>query len=205
MIVSSCTGTVADVQGVGPYRVFVDANIWYSRTLRDWFGMLYTTPDSPPFVVHWTEDVLAELIFHLRKEHPDWSGARITTIRDRMAGTFEAGRVDDFTVDKSYVGKDAHDAHVHAAAVACGADVLVTCDLDGFVWNENTSPYEVMHPDDFLLLVDDSNPELVAEVVGRMCAYWLDRSGEADLPSRLRRADCPKFADRVRKHLHRRM
>ena len=200
-----CTGTVADVQGVGPYSVFVDANVWYSRTLRDWFGMLYTTPDSAPFVVHWTEDVLAELIYHLRREHPDWSGARITTIRDRMAGAFEAGRVDDFTVDSSYAGKDAHDAHVHAAAVACSADVLVTLNLGDFVWDENTAPYEVMHPDDFLLLVDDSNPELVAEVVGRMCAYWIGRRGEADLPGSLHLADCPQFAERVRKHLRQRM
>lgn len=38
----------------GPQRVFVDANVWYSRTLRDWLGMLYTTPDTPPFVVCWS-------------------------------------------------------------------------------------------------------------------------------------------------------
>jgi predicted nucleic acid-binding protein len=196
---------VADVQGVGTYSVFVDANVWYSRTLRDWFGMLYTTPDCAPFAVYWTEDVLAELIYHLRREHPDWPGSRITTIRDRMADTFEAGRVDDFTVDDSYAGKDAHDAHVHAAAVACDADVLVTCDLDGFVWDENTAPYEVMHPDDFLLLVDDSNPELVAQVISRMCDYWVGQRGEADLPGNLHLAGCPKFAERVRKHLRRRM
>ncbi|MBO3089433.1 hypothetical protein [Cellulomonas dongxiuzhuiae] len=44
--------------------------MWFSRTLRDWLGMLYTVPESPPFVVHWTEDALAELIYHLRKKNP---------------------------------------------------------------------------------------------------------------------------------------
>ena len=66
------------MQGTGPFTVFVDANVWFSRTLRDWIGMLYTTPDTPSFVVHWSEDVLAELIHHLRKRHPTWPGGRVT-------------------------------------------------------------------------------------------------------------------------------
>jgi predicted nucleic acid-binding protein len=191
------------MQGVGPYVVFVDANVWFSRTLRDWLGMLYTTPENPSFVVHWTEDVLAELIYHLRKTHPDWSGSRITTLRDRLSETFEAGRVAEFTIDATYRGNDPGDAHVHAAAVACGADVLVTCNVSDFGWDENTSPYEVMHPDDFLVLVDDSSPELVAVVAAEMCEYWVRRDGESDLPQRLRTAGCPQFANRVLAHLQR--
>lgn len=193
------------MQGAGPYDVFVDANVWFSRTLRDWIGMLYTTPDHPPFVVHWTEDVLAELLYHLRKTHPDWSGLRITTIRDRMAGAFEGGRVDQYVIDAAYGGTDVGDAHVHSAAVACSADVLVTCNVKDFVWDENQSTYEVMHPDDFLILAADSFPELVQEVTQRMSAYWVARSGESNLPAALRKADCPRFADRVRHHLHRMM
>lgn len=193
------------MQGLGPYDVFVDANVWYSRTLRDWFGMLYTTPDSPPFIVHWTEDVLAELIYHLRREHAEWSGARITRVRDLVAATFEAGRVDDFTIDGSYAGGDIHDAHVHAAAVACGADVLVTFDVGDFSWDDNVSTYEVMHPDEFLVLVDDASPELVAAAAGRSCDYWIGRTGEADLPARLVLAGCPQFANRVRSHLQEQM
>jgi predicted nucleic acid-binding protein len=189
------------MQGVGPYVVFVDANVWFSRTLRDWLGMLYTTPENPPFVVHWTEDVLAELIYHLRKTHPDWPGSRITTLRDLLSATFETGRVADFAIDTTYFGSDPGDAHVHAAAVACGADVLVTCNIGDFEWDENTSPYEVMHPDDFLVLVDDSSPELVAVVAAKMCEYWVGRDGESDLPQRLRTAGCPRFADRVLAHL----
>ncbi|WP_024286079.1 hypothetical protein [Cellulomonas sp. KRMCY2] len=191
------------MQGAGPYAVFVDADVWFSRTLRNWFGMLCTTPESPLFVVHWTEDVLAELIHHLRKTHPDWPGSRITDLRDRLSGTFEAGRVEEFTIDATYRGDDSGDAHVHAAAVACGADVLVTCNVGDFEWDENTSPYEVMHPDDILVLVDDSSPELVARVTAAMSEYWVRRAGEADLPQPLRTAGCPQFADRVLTHLQR--
>lgn len=158
------------MQGTGPYSVFVDANVWYARTLRDWIGMLYVTHDSSPFVVHWTEDVMAELIHGLRKQHPEWSGAKIGQVRELICGTFEAGRVGDFEIDGSYAGPDPHDAHVHAAAVACRADVLVTVNVDDFTWDENASPYELMHPDDFLLLVDDAAPDLVAKVTAPGCA-----------------------------------
>ena len=191
------------MQGVGPYVVFVDANVWFSRTLRDWLGMLYTIPENPPFVAHWTEDVLAELIYHLRRTHPDWAGSRITTVRDRLSETFEAGRVVEFDIDGTYRGTDPRDAHVHAAAVACRADVLVTCNVGDFEWDENTSQYEVMDPDGFLVLVDESSPELVANVSAQMCEYWVRRSGEADLPQRLRAAGCSQFAARVADHLRR--
>jgi len=87
------------VQGLGPHAVFVDASVWYSRTVRDWIGMLYTIPDAPPFTVFWTEDVMAEVLHGLRRRNPDWSGSRTTAIRDRLASTFEAGRLTDYAVD----------------------------------------------------------------------------------------------------------
>ena len=86
----------------GAASVFVDANVWYSRTRRDWLGMLYTVPEVPAFQVHWTEDVLAELL---------------------------------------------------------------------------------------------------REVAEQMQAYWFQRRGESNLPLQLRKAECPQFAERVRRHL----
>ena len=190
------------MQGLANQVVFVDANVWFSRTLRDWIGMLYTTPDASPFEIRWSEDVLAEVLYHLRREHPDWDGGRITRVRELIAGTFENGRVEDFAIGEDYGGKDGLDAHVHAAAVACGADILVTTNVADFAWDENESPYEVLTPDEFLLLVDDAAPELVPEVTVKMCHYWFRRQAEANLPRKLKDAGCPGFAERVRRHLH---
>lgn len=134
-------------------------------------------------------------------KHPDWDGGQITGIRDRIARTFEVGRVDDFQVGDDYKGKDALDAHIHAAAVACRADILLTANTADFIWNENESPYEVLKPDEFLLLIDDAAPELLAEVTMSMCRYWFRRSGAANLPKKLKDAGCPRFAERVRGHL----
>lgn len=189
------------MQGPDNLIVFVDANVWFSRTLRDWIGMLYTTPDNPPFEVRWTEDVLAEVLYHLRRKHPDWDGSRITGIRDRLADTFEVRRVTDFAVGPDYKGRDVLDAHVHAAAIACEADILVTSNVADFVWDGNESPYDVLTPDEFLMLVDDAAPEFVAEVALRMCKHWLRLTGDAHLPQSLKDAGCPQFAGAVRQHL----
>lgn len=106
-----------------------------------------------------------------------------------------------FQVGDDYKGKDALDAHIHAAAVACRADILLTASTADFIWNENESPYEVLKPDEFLLLIDDAAPELLAEVTMSMCRYWFRRSGAANLPKKLKDAGCPRFAERIRGHL----
>ena len=184
----------------GTMVVFVDANVWYSRTLRDWVGRLYTLPETPPFEVRWTEDVMAEVLYSLRRKHPNWDGGRITRIRDLLQSTFEVGRVESFPMDERYQGKDPLDAHVHAAAVACGAGILLTCNVSDFVWDEDTAPYDVLHPDAFLTLLDDSAPELIRAATLSMNQYWFSKTGSANLPARLKKAGCPEFAERVRRH-----
>lgn len=184
--------------------MFVDADVFYSRTLRDWLGMLYATPDAPPFIVCWTEDVLAETIYRLRRAHPDWDGARISRMRDAIAGSFEGGRVDAYSPG-AYPGADPNDAHVHAAAVAAQADYLVTGNTKDLSWDADSAPYEVLTPDEFFVLVDQAMGDLVDLVAQKMSDYWVERSGEADLPARLVAAGCPEFAVRVRTHLQRHM
>jgi predicted nucleic acid-binding protein len=183
-------------------RVLVDANVLYSRTLRDWLALLYLESDSF-FSVYWTEDILAETMYHLRRDHPDWPGHKTRAVSDKIRAAFEGGRVEDFVPDGSFVGPDPHDQHVHAAALACRASILLTAD-SGFsssAAQEAESPYEVYVPDDFLVLVDDSVPNIVRAVVSKQQHYWLTRHGRTNLPQALISAGCHGFADRVRRHL----
>lgn len=175
----------------------------YSRTVRDWLGLLYTDEViEPPFQVFWSEDVLGEAIYQLRRKHPLWDGAKITLVRDRIAKTFETGRVDDFTVDGSYPGSDPHDAHVHAACVACRADYLLTENVRDFPSGvAHQLSYEVLTPDEFFQLVDDDCPQLVDHAVTKQIDYWGRRTEDVDLVGSLKRANCPGFADRVLEHL----
>ncbi|HBX81544.1 MAG: PIN domain-containing protein [Propionibacteriaceae bacterium] len=184
----------------GVQRVFVDANVFFSKCLRDWLGVLSTRPDhEPPFQVFWTEDVLAEVIYGLRRKHPEWDGVAMTKIRDKIASAFEGGRVEDFQI-LEHPGPDAFDAHIHSAAIACGADILLTCNVKDFPERDQWS-YEVMKPDEFFCLVDDWSPNLVHIAVLDQVRYWRERDGEADLPRQAKNAELPDFAERVRLHI----
>ena len=179
-------------------RVFVDACVFWSRTLRDWLGMLYTEVGYPLEVL-WTEDIMAEVLHSLRRQHPPWDGRRISEVHDRLTEIFSHGRVNEYET-AGYLGSDPMDAHVHGAAVACRADYLLTLNVRDFADADDVS-YEVMHPDHFLVLVDDSVPGLVYAVALAMVRYWLERGKSPDLPRRLRECECPQFAERVRRHL----
>lgn len=78
------------MSGFGVVRVFVDANVLYSRTLRDWLFLMALETSPPPYGVYWSEDVLAEVVHNLRKSHPDWDAAQTGRIRQLLMRSFEA-------------------------------------------------------------------------------------------------------------------
>lgn len=183
-------------------RVLVDANVLFSRTLRDWLALIHLSEEGQLYTVHWTEDILAEALYWLRRKHPHWEGSKTSTVRDRIAGTFEGGRVTDFAIDGSFPGTDPNDQHVHAAALACDADIVLTND-DGFVSSAadpDELPYEVFEPDAFFVLADDSAPHIIRSVTREQTRYWCGKRGRAQLTQYLEAAGCEEFARRVRKH-----
>jgi hypothetical protein len=145
------------------------------------------------FTVHFTEDVTAEAIYHLRRNHPTWDGGRITDIRNKIENTMDS-RVDKYPNDGSFPGIDEHDQHVHAAAVHAQMDIILTCDA-GFanLGDEvlNGLPYEVYHPDDFFILIDACAPEAVQRVTDQQWRYYHARIQDVRLPQQLKRAECP--------------
>lgn len=182
--------------------VLVDANILYSRTLRDWLSLLYLRGGHGMFRVFWTEDVMAETLYWRRKRNPLLDEEQVGGIRRRIAETFGDGSlITGYRIDKTISYPDLYDAHVHCAAVHAGVDIVLTANIDDFDFEEfDDLPYEVYGADEFFQLVDDSKPELVRCVVKEQLAYWVPRGGKA-LPQALRDAAAPDFADRVRQYL----
>lgn len=179
-------------------RVLVDANVLFSRTLRDWLFLLRNETGGEVYTVASTEDVLAETIYRYRRRHPQAPGALIAAIHDRIVEQLDE-RVTDYVIDGSFPGGDRNDAHVHAAAVASGTDILVTADT-GFTTLDDavtTLPYLVRSADEFFVFLDDVVPEAVTVVTARQVDYWTRRGGNGDLAEHLRVADCPSFASRV--------
>ncbi|MCI9888571.1 PIN domain-containing protein [Micrococcales bacterium 31B] len=154
------------------------------------------------FTVCWTEDILAETIYSIRRSYPHLEGGALSALRERVESAFADGRIRDYRPDPGFSRTDINDAHVHAAAIACDASYVVTNDRKGLVPADGQNlPYEIYTADEFLVLVDGSAPEIVFEVAMNQFRYFMQRNQHANLPLALRRAGAPEFARRVAKHL----
>lgn len=184
-------------------RLFVDANILFSRTLRDWLFLLKLQSENSMFVVVSTEDVLAETIYRLRRKYPAWDGGQISRIREALVKNIDE-LVNDYPIRDDFAGIDPDDNHVHSAAVAGNANMLVTSD-GGFLELEGASnelPYEIWSADEFFVLVDDSAPHLVELVTKKQVLHWNnDRGVPGRIVEKLIKSGCPQFAERVKAHL----
>lgn len=189
---------------MGATRVFVDANVFRSKTLRDWLFLLRN--ESNMFTVCSTVDVIAEVIYSLRREKPGAPGALTRNVHDAITSSLDY-RIEDFPEGSpGYLGSDRHDAHVHTAAVAGDVQMVLTADK-GFTQVPRDQldllPYEVYRPDDFFVLVDKSSPQSVRKVTADQLAYWCQRKphGGVNLVEALERAGCPQFALRIQERL----
>jgi hypothetical protein len=186
-------------------RILPDANVLVSRTARDWILLIQRGDPrnvNDMFFLYYTVDTLAETINTIRNANPDLDGAKITTIHDRITESM-TGRIDHYPGRADAPISDIGDHHVHAAAVAGGIDIVVTGDT-GFTKLvdavRDELPYEIQTPDEFLVLADDSWPEIVRAVTKTQFEYWTPKGGR-NLPTALDKAGCTRFADRVRNHL----
>lgn len=183
--------------------VLPDANIWFSTTLHAWFGLL-AAETLGSWTFHWTEDILAEAIYHKRKKYPDSSSHQIEAIRDRLLKVSPNTRISGYSIDDSVVYPDKFDAHVHSAAVHGKVQYIVTNDRTGFCGlyaDPDECPYEVYTADEFLMLAAESAPEAIDEVICRQFSYRLQRGTPFNIAAKLDAAQCPVFADYVRERL----
>jgi hypothetical protein len=185
--------------------VLPDANVLFSRTLRDWLAMGSLYGPDGWYEVRWTEDILVEVLYKLRKKNPGASDNQIGGVRDKMTESFAGGRISGYSIETGIDYPDIYDAHVHSAAVHGEVDFVITMDK-GFDKLDDIAdglPYEVHTPDSFFCLLDDSSPKTIQNITCLQLKYWLRRSGGApfNLCTSLQRAGAPAFADRVREYL----
>ena len=186
-------------------KVLVDANILYARTLRDWFGMLAVRKGEPLFRLRWTEDIMTETLYCLRKENPFWDEPQIGGIRRRIEQQLgNSAQIKGYRIDPDLAYTDPHDAHVHAAAVHGGVKFVVSDDkgFRKFVEaHDEMLDYEHYTADEFLTLVDDNSAPTIREVLIEQIEYFKTRDGSFNLVTMLRNAGAPTFAGRIQRHL----
>jgi predicted nucleic acid-binding protein len=144
--------------------VVYDACVLYPAGVRD---LLLRLAHAALVRARWTDEILDEVFRNLLADRTDLSPEKLARTRHLMRT-----RIPDCLVTgyEALVGgltlPDPQDRHVLAAAIRCGAQVLVTSNLKDFP-AAALAPYgiEAKDPDDFVLDLLDLDEVAVADVV----------------------------------------
>lgn len=149
------------------FVVMYDASVLFGNTARD---LLIRVCIKRLVEGRWTERILDELDAALVKRYRlPWES--ITERRARMTMALPGAMVSGYEPLMPDVGlRDPNDVHVLAAAIHCGAQVIVTADRD--FTRECLAPYnmEAKSLDDFMMDLYDLHPGPVYACIEQIAA-----------------------------------
>ena len=144
------------------FTVVYDACVLYPAPLRD---LLMHLALSDLFRARWSNMIHDEWIRNVHENRPDLSRDRLERTRHQMNHSVRDCVVSDFEYLISSISlPDSDDRHVVAAAIHCGASLIVTFNLKDFP-DSALKPYNLaaQHPDDFIVDLLDLHPAGVLE------------------------------------------
>ncbi len=144
------------------FIVFYDANVLYPAELRNFLMHLALTG---VFRAQWSAHVHEEWISNLLKSRPDLTREKLERTRELMDKAAPDALVTGYGhLIPGLTLPDENDRHVLAAAIRCGASVIVTYNLKDFP-REALRDFgiEAQHPDEFILNLFDLAPGLAIE------------------------------------------
>jgi predicted nucleic acid-binding protein len=185
------------------FAAVIDANALYPFSLRDTLLRLAQVDLYAPL---WSARILEEMRRNLVVDQR-MSERKAHELVDAMRRIFEEAEVDAARIAQLEVAMTNHpdDRHVLAAAVAGGAEVIVTFNIRDFP-PAACEPLgvEVVHPDDFLVDLFDLDPGATYDSVVRHAAALRRPPLEVDeLLERLETAGVPRFVGAVRQQARR--
>jgi predicted nucleic acid-binding protein len=177
--------------------VLADANILFSRTLRDY--VLYAA-DEGAIEVHWSREILAEVSRNLR-ENLGFSQDSTARLEQLMNDYIEYALVEVDPGDLATVGAvemDAKDRHVLAAALSADADILLTDNTKDFPaqWMAERG-IELLTAGQLLTRLADGFPDKMRAAHEKTVRY--SPKPEADVLTVLERTAGKYAADAIRK------
>jgi predicted nucleic acid-binding protein len=139
-------------------RAVLDANVLYDDFVRD---MLLSLFAAGLYEAKWTDKITQEWVIHLLANNPRTSKSKLDRTVGLMNRVTPAALVERY---EQYIGQviipDKDDRHVVAAAIACGAQKVVTYNLRDFP-NRVLAAFGVVaeSPDKFFsdLIIDDTD------------------------------------------------
>lgn len=178
--------------------IVLDANVLIPNALCD---LLLRLAEEDLYLPRWSAEILDEV----RRNLPGVSPAAIERRITFMNTAFDTAMITGYEHLVPEMTNQVKDRHVLAAAVACDADRIITCNLRDFP-PDSCEPHgvEPEHPDDFLLGLWDREPRLITRVVTEQ-ATDTGRHGPRltplDVLAYLASAGAHQFADTVRRHI----
>ncbi|MDT0189213.1 PIN domain-containing protein [Rothia terrae] len=193
------------------YKVFLDANILHSKTLRDWIFLLSLETGNEFFRVYTSQGVIDEYSYHWCKQHPiSTDRARLKVVKQIRESVFKV--VEGFPVEPVDGYPDEHDLHVHAAAEFSEVDALITNDKKLIAFGASTAgeallSYDTLSADDFLMQLAEFLPPTLPfkNVYLFQEKYALSRKHDTNLCESLRRAGAPQFAEFIHSKVYLRL
>jgi predicted nucleic acid-binding protein len=142
-----------------PFKVVLDACVIFPAAVRD---TLLRAAEAELYQPYWTDEILNEAIRNMV------AGQRITatqgqTLLDALRGTFPEAMIADYQDLVPTMPNNPKDHHVAAAAVKCGAEVIVTANIDDF--KVLPTNIEAQTPDDFLCHLFDLAPREMVKLL----------------------------------------
>jgi predicted nucleic acid-binding protein len=175
-----------------------DANVLYPSTLRD---VLIRVGIAQLVRPRWSDQILDETFQNLQANRPDLHAEQLRRTRDLMNRALRdvlvTGHLDLIdTLDLP----DRDDRHVLAAAIAGGAQVIVTKNLRDFpAWALAPHGLIAEHPDDFLVNLVQEHSSVVAGIVDAIARTWRNVDPEIVLKSLT--VEAPRTAELIRNGL----
>lgn len=191
-----------------PFRAVLDANVLFPFSLRDTLLRLAEPEPSPGptplYIPLWSERILEEMVRNLVKDRR-MDQERADRLASLMRSAFEEASVggDAVAALEPSMTNDPGDRHVLAAAVAGGAEAIITFNLEHFP-PASCEPFgvEATHPDEFLLALYGIAPALVVEEARQQAADLTKPPWTfEDLICALERAGVERFAGTLRDHV----
>ena len=181
------------------YAALLDANVLVPTALCDTLLRLAEAGFYRPL---WSERILLEVESAVLGFRPDLDPGRVRRRVLLMAATFEDASVEGWEqVSAGLDLPDPDDRHVLAAAIAGGAQAIVTANLKDFPEDQlRGHGIEARHPDDFLLDQLDLFPSRTLEVLVQQAGDLTRPASDlAGVLNSLASCNVPNFVEAVRR------
>ena len=172
--------------------VFIDACVLYPWLTR---GIVLGAAEAGLFTPRWSPRVLAEWRIAVARDGGTPAQSWVDTVVARMETNFpDARAVPDPETEATLDLPDPADIHVLAAAIAAGAEILLTFNLRDFpVRRLAAHGIAPRHPDGFLWELHSDAPEAVGSAI-RHAAAVIGAEEPAAIRRALRRAGLSRLA-----------